>query len=100
MRTVLAFWRGELGLGRSFWAWGIVGGALVNVVATLVAVALLAQDFPGWVGALAFATPLPWNVGLVVGVWRSAAHAQSRNRGAAELARIAIVAWAAALSVV
>lgn len=100
MRAVLAFWRGELGLARSFWGWGIVGGAGVNLLATAAAMAILAGDFPGWLGALAFLASWPWNAALVVGVWRSAERAQARSRGAAEIARIAIVAWAAALCVI
>lgn len=100
MQTIRAFWRGELGLARSFWLWGILGGAAVNLFATLLAVVLLSVDLPAWLGALAFAAPLPWNLVLVVGVWRSAARSADRSRGAAELARIAILAWATALSLV
>jgi hypothetical protein len=100
MRAIGAFWRGELRLAQAFWTWGIMGGALVNLSTTLVAVTLLLADLPAWLAALAFAIPIPWNVALVVGVWRSAARDPAASRGFAELARIAIVAWAAALCVV
>ena len=59
-------------LGRAFWVWGVLGGATVNLFATLAAVALLAAELPPWLAALAFAAPIPWNILLLVGVWRSA----------------------------
>jgi hypothetical protein len=94
-----AFWRGDLPLATAFWSWGILGGALVNLAATLLAVVLLSNEAPAWLAALAFATPIPFNAALVVGVWRSAARAEV-GRGAAELARWTILAWAVALSLV
>jgi hypothetical protein len=39
--AVREFARGGLPLGQAFWVWGILGGAVVNLFATLAAVALL-----------------------------------------------------------
>jgi hypothetical protein len=96
---VAAFWRGDLPLATAFWAWGILGGALFNLAATLLVVALLSADAPAWLAALAFAAHIPPNVALVVGVWRSAARPEV-GRGTAEIARWTILAWAVLLSLV
>jgi hypothetical protein len=95
--SIGAFWRGDLPLATAFWSWGILGGALVNLAATLLVVVLLSVDAPAWLAALVFAAHLPPNVALVVGVWRSAARPEV-GRGAAELARWTILAWAVVLS--
>jgi hypothetical protein len=93
-----AFWRGELPLAQAFWAWGILGGAAVNLLATLLAAMLLVLEAPAWTAALAFAAPIPWNFALVAGVWRSAGRAP--HSGRADLARVAILVWAILLCVV
>ena len=96
MNGLRRFSRGELPLGEAFWLWGILGGGVVNLFATLLAVMLLAFDAPAWLAALAFAAPIPVNVGLLVGVWRSSAQpgiaADSRL-----IARICMAVWATLL---
>ena len=97
MRTIVELWHGELPLGRAFWLWGVLGGAAVGLFTTLLAVILLAAEAPAWLAALAFAVHLPWNLVLLVGVWRSAGRPEV-GRDAAFLARIVILGWAVALS--
>jgi hypothetical protein len=97
VRTIVELWRGQLPLGRAFWAWGILGGAVVGLVSTLLAALLLTSDAPAWLAALAFAGHLPWNLVLLVGVWRSAAQPEVA-RGTATLARLAMLAWVVVLS--
>ena len=97
MRTVVALWHGRLPLGRAFWAWGILGGAAVGLGSTLLAVILLTVDAPAWLAALAFAAHLPWNLVLLVGVWRSAGQ-PGVTRSTAELARLAMLVWVVVLS--
>ena len=99
MRMIGAFWRGEVPLGQAFWSWGILGGAVVNLFATLVAVMLLSAEAPAWLAALAFAAPIPWNLMLAVGVWRSAARG-GVSPGTADLARVTILLWVALLCLV
>lgn len=98
MPPVAAFWRGELPLARAFWAWGILGGALVNLAATLAATVLLVAEAPALLAAAVFAAPIPWNLALIAGVWRSAAHVGGGAQ--ADLARIAILVWALVLCLV
>ena len=47
---------------------------------------------------LAFVAHVPWNLVLLVGVWRSAGRPEV-GRDTAHLARLIIAAWAVALSV-
>ncbi|HEY9536705.1 MAG TPA: hypothetical protein VIS03_03850 [Kiloniellaceae bacterium] len=70
---VLARWRGEIPLGRALW-WdmGCVG-TLINLATGLVALLLIARDLPDAVAAAVYFSPLPYNLLLVVSVWRSAA---------------------------
>jgi hypothetical protein len=96
VRTVLDLWRGELPLARAFWLWGVLGGGVVNLFATLAALALVTARVPAWVAALAFAAPIPWNVGLLLGVWRSAAR-PGVGADAAWMTRAAMLAWVALL---
>src|SRR3954453_14318612 len=90
VRTVVEFWRGDLPLGRAFWLWGILGGGPVNLLATMSALALVVAGTPTWVIVVVFVAHLPWNLGLLVGVWRSAGRPEV-GRDTAPLARLAII---------
>ena len=72
MRTIIGLWHGEVPLGRAFWLWGVLGGGVVALFATILALALLTGGAPAWLAVLAFAAHVPWNLVLLVGVWRSA----------------------------
>jgi hypothetical protein len=98
MRAVLEFWRGGLPLGRALWLWGILGGGVVNLFSTLLAVALLAAGASLWLAALVFVAHIFWNLVLLVGVWRSAGRPEV-NYDTARLARMIIVTWVVILSV-
>ena len=98
MRSVVELWRGELPLGRAFWLWGVLGGGVVALFATILALALLTTGAPAWLAVLVFVAHLPWNLVLLVGVWRSAGRPEV-GRDTTYLARSAIAAWAVALSV-
>jgi hypothetical protein len=99
IRTIVQFWRGGLPLGRALWIWGIVGGGIVSLFATLFALMLIAAGAPAWLGVLVFVAHIPWNLVLLVGVWRSAGRPEV-SRGAANLARLVILAWVVVLSLV
>jgi hypothetical protein len=95
--TILEFWRGGLPLGRAFWLWGVLGGGVVSLFATLLALMLVAAGAPAWLAVLVFAAHLPWNLVVLVGVWRSAGRPEV-SRAAANLARSVILAWVVVLS--
>jgi hypothetical protein len=52
---------------------------------------------PAWLAVLVFAAHIPWNLVLLVGVWRSAER-PGVSPAAANLARLVILAWVVVLS--
>jgi hypothetical protein len=94
---MVEFLHGGVPLGRAFWGWGILGGGIVSLFSTLAALALMAAGAPAWLAVLVFAAHIPWNLVLLVGVWRSAGRPEV-SPAAANFARIVILAWVAALS--
>ena len=64
MRAIIELWRGEVPLGRAFWLWGVLGGGLVNLLATMFALALVVLGAPTWVIVAVFVAHLPWNPGV------------------------------------
>jgi hypothetical protein len=53
---------------------------------------LLAADAPAWVAMIVFAAHIPWNLVLLVGVWRSTEQG-SVSREIAYSARLIMLAW-------
>jgi len=92
-------WAGEAPLGQVFWQYAMIGGTALNVVTTLLAMALLAADAPGLLALTAFALPIPYNLFVLVAVWRSAG-AYEGPRLLADLARVISVIWAVAAIIV
>jgi hypothetical protein len=74
-----------------------LGGGVVSQLATLLALMLLAAGAPAWLAVLVFAAHIPWNLVLLVGVWRSAGRPEV-SRAAANLARMLILALVVVLS--
>jgi hypothetical protein len=70
----------------------VLGGAAVGLFSTLLAVALLAAVALAWLAA-----HLPWNLVLLMGVWRSPGRPEV-GRDTAWLARTSILGWVVALS--
>lgn len=58
---------------------------------------LVAARAPAWLAVLVFAAHIPWNLILLVGVWRSAGRPEV-SRAAANVARLVILAWVVVLS--
>ena len=98
MRAIIEFWRGNFPLGRALWLWGILGGGIVSLFSTLFALALFAAEAPAWPAIVVFAAYIPWNLVLLVGVWRSAEQG-GVSREIAYGDRLLILAWVIALSV-
>lgn len=88
-------WHGQLPLARVFWLYAVVYGSVANLLATIVTFAALSTGVPGFLAAVIHVLPLPYNVAVSVGVWRSA----DRYRGLplwALLARVVVILWAVA----
>ena len=93
-QRIADLWYGRVPLARIFWDYAIIFGSLANLVSTLAALAAFANGVPAALGLLLHFLPAPYNLLMVVGVWRSAAN----YRGAqvwAILARTLILVWAA-----
>ncbi len=65
-------WRGELDLESAFWTWAVLGGLLVNLSSSGLFLALIMADRPFLALFAGYAFSVPYNVLVVVGVWRSA----------------------------
>jgi hypothetical protein len=52
IRIIVDFFRGGLPLGRALWFWGILGGGIVSLFATLLALTLIAAGAPAWLAVL------------------------------------------------
>ncbi len=90
-------WTGEIPLDRAFGLYAVADGLLLNLVTHLAFFALLLNDANLVLVVLAFASSVPYNIFMVVAVWRSA----DRYRGPkswAELARAGTVIWMLALT--
>jgi hypothetical protein len=86
-------WRGEVGMARAFWEYAIVYGSLANLTTTAFALAALMAGWPALLAVAIFFLPLPYNVLVVVAVWRSAGCYTGPPMWAT-LARGAVIVWA------
>ncbi len=73
MTKLRSLWRGELPLGEAFWTWAIGVGLLVNLLSSLLFLALISADRPWAALFVGYALSVPYNALATVGVWRSAA---------------------------
>jgi hypothetical protein len=64
---------GNLPLGDAFWAWAVIGGLLVNISTSIAFLALITNDLPWAALIVGYGFSVPYNVVVLVGVWRSAA---------------------------
>lgn len=94
---IVARWRGEVPLRQALW-WDMwLVGTTINLATSLAALLLLARDAPTALGAAVFFSPLPYNLLLLVSVWRSAARTTGPGAGAAQLAAAAWIVLATLL---
>jgi hypothetical protein len=84
---LLALWRGDLPLTEAFWVYAVSVGLTVNVVTSLLFLALITADRPYAALFVGYVCSVPYNVAAVVGVWRSAARHEG-ERAFAELAKM------------
>ena len=93
MTLVRDLWAGNRPLAEAFWHYAIVYGIALNLVATIAAMALFSGDGPAALGTAIYFLPTPYNLFMVVAVWRSAGQYEAPDHWA-DLARIAAVVWA------
>ncbi len=97
MQLIKQLWAGDIPLDQAFWRYTVVYGLLLNLVTHVLFFALLVRDVNTVLVVLAFALPIPYNLLMIVVVWRSADRYQG-PKSWAELARIAAVIWMIALT--
>jgi hypothetical protein len=105
MSRLKALWQGRLPLDEAFWRYAIFWGLLINVTATFAAAGFAVQvdaadSGPGLFSYAAIAAhllPFPFNLAILVGVWRSAGNAPGRPV-AAVAARTFVTLWATFLT--
>ena len=90
--AVRARWRGAVPLRSALWWDMALVGSVVNLAAMLAALLLLARGAPDLLGAGVYFAPLPYNLLLVISVWRSAERAGGPG---AQGARVLALAWLA-----
>jgi hypothetical protein len=95
MAKLRALWTGDLPLGEAFWTWAIGVGLLVNLTTSGLFLTLITLDRPLAALFVGYVLSVPYNIVVLVGVWRTAA----RHPGhAADLARIVTIVLMALLT--
>jgi hypothetical protein len=72
---------GDVPLGDAFFYDMLIIGSLVNLAAGLIGLAMISADLPIWLAIATFLAPQPYNIVLLMSVWRSAAQSQARSIG-------------------
>ncbi len=92
MGTLRRLWTGEMPLARAFWEYAIVYGFVLNLFTTIASFALLTADASPALALAIFLLPLPYNLFVLVAVWRAAARYAGPSHWAG-FARAAVVLW-------
>lgn len=98
MRLFGQLWRGELALSNAFWNWAVTGGLLVNIVSSVGFLVLIMAERPIVALFVGYGLSVPYNLIVLVGVWRSADHYEGDKQWA-NLARIITAVGVLILSV-
>jgi hypothetical protein len=86
MRRLAALWRGEVGLAEAVWQYAVFWGLVVNILTSALFWVLALNQAHAALLIPAYLLPLPYNLLVVVAVWRSAGR-YAGPRHLAELAR-------------
>ena len=87
-------WNGRVPLARVFWDFAVIYGSFANLLATGAALTMIVLGWPALLAVVIHFLPVPYNLLMVVAVWRSAARYEG-DAIWAQLARPAILVWAA-----
>ncbi len=95
--AILRLWRGEHDLHDTFWRYVIVIGLIVNMTSSIAFIALITNEMPIAALFVGYVLTIPYNVFVLVAVWRSA-NAYQGMKTTAEFMRIVSLAWLALLT--
>ena len=85
-------WRGELPLHEAFWRYAITYDLILNLAATLGALALVLAETPIVFAAVVHFLPVPYSLFAATGTWRSADHYKG-NPVHAAMAKLVLAVW-------
>lgn len=91
-------WRGEMALADAFWNWAVIGGLAVNLISSAAFLFLIMAERPVAAAIAGYLVSVPYNIVVVVGVWRAADRYDGERRWA-DLARVVTAAGMLLLSV-
>jgi hypothetical protein len=105
MARLSELWTGRLPLSVAFWTYAVFWGFLLNLAATLGSLAVLAASSGGapetsmaLLSAALHVAPLPYNLAVLVGVWRSAGRPEVSPQ-LRLLARTVILGWTGGMTI-
>jgi len=98
MKTLKRLWNGELALADAFWNWAVFGGLIVNLTSSGAFLLLIVAERPVAAAIVGYAFSVPYNIVVLVGVWRSAARYDGEWKWA-DAARLATAVGMVLLSV-
>ena len=64
-------WRGEMNLSKLYWRDMMIVGGVINLFTGFIALMIAAQGGELWVAAMVHFATLPYNVFLVLALWRT-----------------------------
>lgn len=89
-KFLAARWHGLVDPGRLFFVDMLLVATTLNLVTAFLAIMALGFKWPTWAVAVVYLSPLPWNVFLVICLWRTLDLRRTRGAGAW---RAAALAW-------
>ncbi len=93
MTTLIrSLWAGDLPLGEAFWWYAVGYGFVLNLVTSLLFLVVLVKGAGAVALVLTFLLPIPYNLLIVVAVWRSAGRYPGPRKWA-DLARTGTLVW-------
>lgn len=98
MSSLRRLWLGDVPLAEAFWTWAVLGGLAVNIITSAFFLALITVDQPVAAILVGYGLSVPYNIVVLVGVWRSADRYDG-ERHRAVLARVATLVGMLVLSV-
>ncbi|NKB58766.1 MAG: hypothetical protein GKS00_20750 [Alphaproteobacteria bacterium] len=97
MERIEALWRGHVPLDIAFWHFAMLYGLLLNAATSMLFMFLITSDAGIPILTAAFLLPIPYNILIVVAVWRSAGR-YAGPRQWVDWARFGTVLWMIALT--
>ena len=85
-------WFGQLPLREAFWRYAITYDLVLNIAATLTALAFILAETPIAFAAIVHFLPLPYSLFAATGTWRSADRYDGKPIYAAA-AKFALIMW-------